>query len=489
MVIFLNWKHDYFLEDFILDVGGNMLKRIKNIGVVGLGYVGLPLACLCAKQGFNVIGYDRCDGTISSLKSGRSHISDKTVERLLSEALSVNNLSVTLSVGDLNDCDIYIICVPTPVTEGNIPDLKPLIGAINDISPYIDAGNIVVVESTVFPGTCEDIVAPLIRKLTGFSCNGDISIAHCPERVNPGDEFWTSENIPRVVGAMDDNGAIRTAEFYSQILNGPVIQVEAVKDLLRPKFSLGSDGQVVTNQAPLGSVTVMKSIRDAEAVKAMENTVRDVNISFVNELAKISDALDLDVVDIIDGMSTKPFGKGPFYPGVGVGGHCIAVDPEWLKAASIKAGYVPEMIQLSRSINSGMPAYTVEVLHSLLDNAGISVQGANIAILGVAYKKNVDDLRESPFFDVRKELENKKCNIGVFDTWITDENTHDSLESILDWAEGIIIVTDHDNMIQDIENENLDAYNIKVIVDGRNTLNSEKIPSNISYRGIGRRKI
>ncbi len=308
---------------------------MNKVAVIGLGYVGLPLACLCSTKGHQVIGLEADRKVADTLKMGKSHIKDETVERLLAEAHVSGNFHPTADILDIADCTIYLICVPTPVDSNNDPDLQPLIGSLETIAPTINEGDLVVIESTVFPGTCEQIALPILEKITGMKVGDDFNLAHCPERVNPGDVFWSTENIPRVVGATSDEGVRSAAEFYVSILGGELFDVRDIRGKLRPKFTPTDDGYKAT-QLPLGSVTMMRSIRDAEAVKAMENTVRDVNIAFVNELAKISDVLDLDVVDIIDGMATKPFGKGPFYPGVGVGGHCIAVDPEWLKAAAKK---------------------------------------------------------------------------------------------------------------------------------------------------------
>ena len=341
------------------------MNQHEHIAVIGLGYIGLPLAALSAKRGFQVTGFEVNEKVVDILKQGNSHIRDEAVERLLEEANQTGCFHPTTNPDNLKKCSIYLICVPTPVDENNDPDITPLVSSIETIASYMDKGDLLVVESTVFPGTCEQIVTPLIEKLTGMVAAVDFDIAHCPERVNPGDVFWTTENIPRVVGATTPEATNRAAEFYAAILNGKIFDVRGFRKSLQPKFSL-VDGDLRISQPSMGSVTKMRSIRDAEAVKAMENTVRDVNIAFVNELAKISDVLNLDVIDIIDGMSTKPFGKGPFYPGVGVGGHCVAVDPEWLKAASKKAGYIPEMIELSRMTNNSMPAYAVALLQDLL---------------------------------------------------------------------------------------------------------------------------
>ena len=339
----------------------------------------------------------------------------------------------------------------------------------------------------MFPGTCEQIVVPLLEQFSGFDAARELQVAHCPERVNPGDLFWTSENIPRVVGATSAEGVGRSARFYASILGGKVFEVRDVRRSLGPKFSNTEHGVQVA-QVPQGSVTKMRSIRDAEAVKAMENTVRGVNIAFVNELAKISDVLELDVVDIIDGLGTKPFGKGPFYPGVGVGGHCIAVDPEWLSAASRRAGYMPEMIQLARNVNNSMPEYTVAILQDMLNQRSHPVNGSVIAVLGVAYKRNVDDPRESPFFELRTELLKKGAELRIFDSWVKSENTVDSVAEAIDGPCAVIIVTEHSDMIVELNQLDLSQAGVEVVLDGCNCLDGEHIrKQNILYRGIGRR--
>lgn len=461
----------------------------KKIAVIGLGYVGLPLASLCAVKGHQVIGFEANKSIVDILSSGKSHIVDNTVEELLERANATGNLKPTLDANELSECSIYLICVPTPIDSNNDPDITPLISAIDAIAPYINDDDLIVVESTVFPGTCEDIVLPYIEEKTGKKAGVDFQLAHCPERVSPGDHFWTTENIPRVVGATTDKGVKAAADFYISILGGELFDVRDIRTNMRPKvFASDSKSGYETTKIPLGSVTMMRSIRDAEAVKAMENTVRDVNIAFVNELAKISDVLNLDVVDVIDGMSTKPFGKGPFFPGAGVGGHCIAVDPEWLKDAAKKAGYMPEMIQLARNTNNGMPEYAVSLLQDALNEKSLPIKGTKIAILGVAYKKNVDDARESPFFEIRKVLEDKGAELSIYDSWISTENTANTLESALQDCKAIFIVTDHDDCIEQLKNLDVAKLGIEVVVDGRNCLPSDLlIQQGILYRGIGRR--
>jgi len=456
--------------------------------VVGLGYVGLPLAALCAKKGYEVIGLDVDQTVVDKVNRGLSHIKDLEVERLVESGHITKRLKATMSVNDISSSTIFLICVPTPVDDDKDPDLLPLFSAIDAIAPFLKKEDLVVVESTIFPGTCEQEVIPRLESITNMKVGDDFYVAHCPERVNPGDQFWTSENIPRVVGATSEKGLKKAAEFYASILGGGIFDVRSIKSSMNPKFSLNVDGSLNVSQVPLGSVTMMRSIRDAEAVKAMENTVRDVNIAFVNELAKISDVLNLDVVDIIDGMATKPFGKGPFYPGVGVGGHCIAVDPEWLKAASKKAGYMPEMIQLARSTNNGMPEYTVSLLQNMLNDCGLPLKGTQVLVLGVAYKKNVDDPRESPFYEVKELLEKKGANVDVFDSWIGFENTVQSLDEGLKKAIAALIVTEHSDLITELKSKDLENLPLKVIVDGRNCLKSEDVCSQgVLYSGIGRK--
>jgi len=458
----------------------------SKIAVIGLGYVGLPLAALCAKKGYEVTGLDLSEPVVALLNQGKSHIKDEAVEELLAAAVGSGNFTATSSAEAIADCSVYLICVPTPVDANNDPDLAPLEGACRVVAPHLAKSNLVVVESTVFPGTCEQVVVPLLEELSNLQVSRDFFLAHCPERVNPGDPFWNSENIPRVVGATSASGVDLAAEFYASILGGDILDVRNVKFSLRPKFRETAEGLHIS-QVPLGSVTKMHSIRDAEAVKVMENTVRDVNIAFVNELAKISDVLELDVVDIIDGMATKPFGKGPFYPGVGVGGHCIAVDPEWLKAASKRAGYMPEMIQLARMTNNGMPEYTVSILQDLLNERGYPIKGTRIAVLGVAYKRNVDDPRESPFYKLREILQKKGAVLSVFDSWVTSENTVSSIDECIARAKAIVIVTEHSDVIDKLGNIDMDGSEIEVIVDGRNCLDGEAMRlQNVLYRGIGR---
>ena len=464
-----------------------MIPADKRVAVLGLGYVGLPMASLCASAGYEVVGFDLDVALVDRLSKRQCPIRDDAVESMLSAAVTSGRLAFSTKVDDIADASVYLVCVPSPVDSRNEPDLAPLLGACRSIGSRLGQGDLVVIETTVYPGICEQVVLPLLEELSGLVAGDTFYLAHCPERVNPGDPFWHSGNIPRVIGATCRSGLDLAAEFYASILGGGTLDVRGVRRGLYPKFRDGENGLQVSHVA-LGSITRMNSIRDAEAVKAMENTVRDVNIAFVNELAKISDALGLDVVDIIDGMATKPFGKGPFYPGVGVGGHCIAVDPEWLRAASERAGYIPEMIQLARTINNGMPEYTASILQDLLNQRGYPLKDTGVAILGVAYKRNVDDPRESPYYPLRDILLAKGARLSVYDSWVPLENTAASVEECLQGCKAIVIVTEHSDIIEHLRTMDLRECGIEVVVDGRNCLDGDTLTAgNILYRGIGRR--
>lgn len=462
---------------------------MRSVAVIGLGYVGLPLATLCATKGYNTVGLESNPDVVSRLKNGECPIKDRATADLVTRATKTGRFLPTSDVTDVENCEIYLVCVPTPIDEDNEPDLEPLKISLATIGPLIRRKDIVVIESTVFPGTCEEIVAPVLESSSGLRAGIDFELAHCPERVNPGDVFWTISNIPRVVGAITETGVEEVAKFYASILGGEILDVSQVRDALRPKFTVSQDSYEVAN-IRAGSVTMMRSIRDAEAVKAMENTVRDVNIAFVNELAKISDVLGLDVVDIIDGMATKPFGKGPYFPGVGVGGHCIAVDPEWLKSASKRAGYMPEIIQLSRATNNGMPAYTLGLLEDALGDLSYQLAGTVVAIIGVAYKKNVQDVRGSPFFEVRRLLEAKGAILSIFDSWVDAFNNVSSVNEAVKGAKAVLIVTDHNDLVAELNAIDFSQSSVEVVVDGRNCLQGCEIEQKgIVYRGVGRRAL
>jgi len=416
----------------------SLVDKIRNkeiqVCVVGLGYVGLPLLKLTIEKGFNAVGFDT---------------DEKKVKKIKSQGINATNNPDTSH----KDADCYIICVPTPIDENNRPNLQFVESSSKMISKYLKKSSIVILESTVAPGTTEEVVVPILEE-SGLKSGKDFYLSQCPERIDPGNKKWTVRNLPRVVGGIDKDSTDITYEFYNQILESEIIK--------------------------------MSNVKAAESVKIVENTFRDVNIAFVNELAKSFDKIGIDIVEVIKGASTKPFGFMPHYPGCGVGGHCIAIDPYYLIEKAEKAGFSHQFLKLAREINKSMPEYTIKKLINGLNKANKSVKGSNIAVLGLAYKAGVEDTRESPAIPIIKSLENMGANVIIYDPFVLDKSTVKSLDEALSSSSCIIIVTDHQEF-KDITPEILKQKNIDVVIDGRNILDKEKIKAHgIIYEGIGR---
>ena len=328
----------------------------KSVAVIGLGYVGLPVACLCAYK-YKVIGADIDKDKISSLKKGECPVKDKELERKIKELKG--KIGFTSDVGKaVSQSDIVIICVPTPVDKNHIPDLTALKSAADSVSKAMKENTLVIIESTIFPGTTEEVVSPIMEK-----SGKKFLLAHCPERIDPGNNDFTIERIDRVVGGINKESSDRAYEFYDSIISS-------------------------------GSVIQLSNVKAAEATKMMENTFRDINIAFVNEMAKSFDKAGIDIVEVIKGASNKPFAFMAHYPGAGVGGHCIPVDPYYLIEKAKSIGFSHKFLSLAREINNSMPAYTVEVLENELKKLKASIKNAKVGVLGLAYKADVDDTRE-----------------------------------------------------------------------------------------------
>lgn len=408
-------------------------KKNRKICIIGLGYVGFPLLELVHKKGLKVYGFD---------------LDKKKVDE------AVNNgyfASVNPDIA-LVDADCFIICVPTPVDVNHQPDLSFVEQACETISGYLRKKNLVILESTVSPGTTEEIVIPLLEK-SRLTVGTDFYVAHCPERIDPGNKKWTVKNIPRVVGGVNQESTDVAYELYSQILDGDIKK--------------------------------LSSLKNAEATKIVENTFRDINIAFVNELAASFDKIGIDVKEVIDAASTKPFGFLSHYPGCGVGGHCIAVDPYYLIERAEKKGFNHRFLKLAREINNSMPQYTVYKVIRGLNCIGKSVKNSNIAVLGLAYKGGVGDTRESPAYPIIKELKKLGADLTIYDPYVLNESTVKNLEEALDKKDCIVIVTDHSEF-KKIKPEQIECT-IKVIIDGRNILQKEKFEElGIIYEGIGR---
>ncbi len=426
---------------------------MKTVTVVGLGYVGLPLTCLCAEKNINTFGFDIEQGKIESINKGISPIIDdgliKKIEALKGKIKATNSPEECI----LNS-DVVIVCVPTPVDRNNSPDLTALMGAATTISKFIKKGTLLVIESTIYPGTIEEVVIPILKKQGFNTYQNEIFVAHCPERIDPGNKKWGIKNLPRVVGGLTKEASKAAAEFYRSIISADIVE--------------------------------LSSIKAAEATKIMENTFRDVNIAFVNEMARSFDKAGIDVVEVIKGASTKPFAFMPHYPGAGVGGHCISVDPYYLIEKARRLGFEHKFLKLAREINNSMPHYAVELLEEQLSRSKKTFKNAKIGVLGLAYKANVDDTRESPAHEVLNILKSKSADIFVYDPYVKKESNVSNMDELLQKSDFVILVTDHAEF-KAMDLNKLKRFNVLGIVDGRNCLDKEKIKSmGVLYHGIGR---
>ena len=431
----------------------NLLKfnMGANVCIIGLGYVGLPLACLCTRKGHNVIGIDINSEVVNKTNNGFSHIKDKFLENELHD-LKGKLKATTDGSGDIKKADIVIICVPTPIDDKFHPNLGYIESASELISKNIQKSQLIILESTVHPGTTEEIVNPILEQ-SGLKAGIDFFLAHCPERIDPGNKQWNVSNIPRVIGAFSKQGAEKAEEFYSSIIDA--------------------------------EITILKAPKEAEATKVMENSFRDVNIAFMNEMAKSFDKAGIDIMEVIKGASTKPFAFLAHYPGCGVGGHCIPVDPYYLIEKAKQLGFEHRFLGLARKINEGMPKYTTHLLSEGLNHLGKSVNGSKIGIYGIAYKKDLDDARESPSVHIIKLLKEKGAELFIYDPFVKKQNNVNSFDEFLEKSDYIVLATDHSEF-KNVDLNKLKQNNIQLIVDGRNCLDKDKLRElGIAHKGIG----
>ena len=413
-----------------------------------MGYVGLPVACLCVEKGMDVYGADIDNKKLESIEKGISPIDDPYLNKEVQEIKGKINLTDNLKKA-VNSSSVVIVCVPTPVDKDNFPDLTALKNACNEISKTLKKDDLVIIESTISPGTIEEFVLPILKK-----SNTNFYLAHCPERIDPGNKKFTIKDLPRVVAGIDKRSTRKAAEFYREIIDA--------------------------------EITELSSVKAAEATKIMENTFRDINIAFVNEMAKSFDKAGIDTSEVIKGASTKPFGFMPHYPGAGVGGHCIAVDPYYIISRAKQLGFNHKFLTLAREINESMPSYTIELLEQELEKLNKRLENSNIGILGLAYKEDVDDIRESPALKIIDILKSKNSNVYVFDPNVKDKSNVENIDELLKKSDYIILVTDH-NEFKSMEINKLKENNILVVIDGRNCLDKDKIKNlGIAYHGIGR---
>lgn len=386
------------------------------LGVVGLGYVGLPLAAAAAAKGIRVIGFDVDSRVVDGVNQGRSHIPDLAVGEV-ARARDGGLLEATTDMGQLARCDVVSICVPTPLSKTRDPDISHVLAAAEAVAAVLRVDQLIVLESTTYPGTTREVVLPILRQ-SGLEPGTDFCLCFSPERVDPGNADWKTVNTPRIIGGVTSRCTEAGAAFYSRFVD---------------------------------DVVPVSSAEAAELAKILENAFRAVNIGLVNEMALIADRLGLDIWEVIDAAATKPFGFMKFTPGPGLGGHCLPVDPHYLSWKMRTMDYRTRFIETASEINAEMPTFVVGKVREALNGAQKPVNGSRIVLLGVAYKKNVDDVRESPAMDILELLERDGADVVYHDPHVPAWPTRDGrvLRSeplaggLLQGADAVVIVTDH----------------------------------------------
>lgn len=421
-------------------------KRAR-VGVLGLGYVGLPLLSEFAGGGFQAMGFEVDAEKAAQINEGTSYIGD-VPSSFVKKLVDAKLLSATTNFDHLKDCDAIIICVPTPLRKTKEPDVSYILAAAEEIKKRLRRGQLIILESTTYPGTTNEVLLPMFEE-TGLKLDEDFLLAFSPERVDPGNQQFQTHNIPKVVGGVTDDSTEAAAYLYSQI----------VKD-----------------------VHAVSSARVAEAAKLLENTFRAVNIGMANEMARLCYALNIDTWEVIRAAATKPFGFMPFYPGPGIGGHCIPLDPHYLSWKARQHGFDSRFIGLAEEVNSRMPDHVVQLVADGLNDERKAMKGSRILLLGVAYKRDINDVRESPALSIIDRLRAKGADVYYHDPFVNEirfddahtEGGGEPLTSVpiddeeLRAADCIVIVTDH----SDIDYQRV-CQLATLVVDTRNALNGE----------------
>jgi UDP-N-acetyl-D-glucosamine dehydrogenase len=421
-------------------------SREATVGIIGMGYVGLPLAIEFSQAGYHVIGMDVSAEKVEKLNSGVSYIPDISTEQL-APLVESGHIKATTNIDDLAKADAISICVPTPLRKTKDPDMSYVVAAADAVSTICRTGMLIVLESTTYPGTTDEIIVPRLLN-NGLKVGQDVFVAFSPERVDPGNPTYGVHNTPKVVGGVTPECVEVATKFYE-----PAVM----------------------------EVVSVSSTAAAEMVKLLENTFRAVNIGLVNEMAIMCARLGVDVWEVIDAASTKPFGFMPFYPGPGLGGHCIPIDPHYLSWKLRSLNYTARFIELASEINTSMPYYVVDLIMHALNDDGKALKGAKIGILGMAYKKDIDDVRESPALDIHYLLEDKGACVSFNDPYVDSVRlpggrVGQSVELTKTWLaeqDCVVIATDH----SDYDYEFILSHT-KLVVDTRNATNG--------YSGNGR---
>jgi len=410
-------------------------RKTARVGIIGLGYVGLPLAVEFARAGFEVIGLDVQEGKVAAINRGESYVQD-VPNSILKPLVESGRLKATADFSIVSELDTINICVPTPLRKTKDPDMTYIVAAGEEIAKYAHPGLLVILESTTYPGTTDELLLPMLEK-PGFKVGKDFFLCFSPERVDPGNPRFQTMNIPKVVGGVTPACTEMGVLFYSQALE---------------------------------TVVPASNARVAEMVKLLENTFRMINIGLVNEMALMCDRMGIDVWEVIDAASTKPFGFMPFYPGPGLGGHCIPIDPFYLSWKSKQAGIEARFIELAGYINGNMPRFVVDKIQNALNAQAKPVRDSHIHIVGVAYKRDIDDVRESPALDVIHLLQQLGAHVTYSDPLIPKirvdgggELHAEPLALAVADADATVVITDHTSF--DYE---MIAYRAKLIIDTRN---------------------
>ncbi|MCZ6766280.1 MAG: nucleotide sugar dehydrogenase [bacterium] len=420
-------------------------KKKAYLAVIGLGYVGLPLLVEFARAGYRCVGIDIDREKIRRINEADSYVGD-IPSGALKEVVESGLLTATTDFGTLADADTVNICVPTPLRKTRDPDISHIVSAVKEIRKHLHAGQLVVLESTTYPGTTEEVILPMLNE-SGLTVGRDFFLAFSPERVDPGNSDYTTRTIPKVVGGITPECTEVAVALY---------------------------------EATLTTTVPVKSAKVAETVKLLENTFRSVNIGLVNEVALMCDKMGIDVWEVIDAASTKPFGFMPFYPGPGLGGHCIPIDPFYLSWKAKLSGFEARFIELAGQINGSMPGHVVQRITRALNRLKKSVNGASVLILGVSYKPDIDDIRESPALDVIRLLQQEGARVSYHDNLVNgdpvelrDVENVELTEETVSSCDCAVIVTGHSGVDYDFVLEHA-----PVIVDTRNVFkgnDSDKI--------------
>lgn len=425
----------------------NLMEKIESreahLGVVGLGYVGLPLAVEFAKAGFRVTGVDIDESKVARLRAGVSYVKDVLSEDLSSQITS-GRLRVSTDFSLLAETDTVDICVPTPLRKTRDPDVSFIVDAVEQIRKILHPVQLVILESTTYPGTTEELILPMLEE-TGLKVGTDFHLAFSPERVDPGNPKYTTKNIPKVVGGVTPSCVKAAGTLYRQTLE---------------------------------TVVEVQSTQVAEMVKLLENTFRSVNIGLVNELALMCRKMGIDVWEVINAAATKPFGFMPFYPGPGLGGHCIPIDPFYLSWKARAAGFEARFIELAGAVNSSMPYHVAGLVAEALNGMGKAVRGSRILVLGVAYKENIDDVRESPALDIIGILRRQGGEISYHDPYVPSIRLDGLMLSSSDLNDGVLAGTDCAVVVTAHRSLDYRAILEKVpaMVDTRNCLSGVRDP-------------